>query len=143
MASGIWPKAWVEQLRHGSKVRTTASTRLRMTFGELAVLDVMTRGLGNAPVHGVVVLAGGDHEVGPGNQAVLVHLVVMVEGAARRFGLACAFEAIDAGDGAHVLVEDVRIGEDLLDLLDAVENVDEAGVVVVEGTLHRADEPAA
>ena len=26
-ASGIWPKACVEQLRHGSKVRTTASTR--------------------------------------------------------------------------------------------------------------------
>lgn len=29
-ARGIWPKAWVEQLRQGSKVRTTASMRLSM-----------------------------------------------------------------------------------------------------------------
>ena len=28
--SGIWPRAWVEQLRHGSKQRITASTRLSM-----------------------------------------------------------------------------------------------------------------
>jgi hypothetical protein len=37
-----------------------------------------------------------------------------------------------------MLVEDERVGEDLLDLLDAVENVDKPRVMVVEGTLHRA-----
>src|SRR5580704_6614265 len=124
-------QARVEGAHHGFDA-------IEKAFSELAVLDVMTRGLCDSPVHGVVVLAGGDHEVGPGNQAVLIHLVVMVQGSARRLGLPGAFETIDAGHGANVLVEDVRIGEDLLDLLDAVENVDEAGVVVIEGTLHGA-----
>ena len=97
----------------------------------------------NALVHGVVVLAGGDDQVGPGDEAVLVDLVVVMQGAARGLGLACAFKAVDAGDGAHMLVEDERVGEDLLDLFDAVEDVDEAGMVVVEGALHGADEPIA
>ncbi len=62
-----------------------------------------------------------------------------IERAARGLGLACAFKAIDAGGGAHMLVENERVGEDLLDLFDAIEDVDQARVVVVERALHRAD----
>ena len=46
--------------------------------GELAVLHVSPRRLQHAAVHRVVVMAGGDDQVGPGNLAVLVHLVVVV-----------------------------------------------------------------
>ena len=52
--------------------------------------------------------------------------------AARRLGHARAFEPVDAGGGAHVLIEDERIGEKLLDLFEAVEHFDETGVMVVE-----------
>ena len=110
-------------------------------LGELAVFDVCFGRLKNALVHGVVVVAGGDDQVGPGDFAVFVHLVVVIEGAARGFDLACAFKAIDAGSGADVLVEDARIGEDLLDLFDAVESFDEARMMVVEGAFDRT--PAA
>ena len=106
-------------------------------FGELAVLDVCLCGLQDAHVHGVVVLAGGNDEVGPGNEAVLVDFVVMMEGAARSLGLACSFEAIDPGDGTDMLVEDEGVSKDMLDLFDAVKYVDKAGVVVVEGALNR------
>src|SRR5271165_4590724 len=61
-----------------------------------------------------------------------------MQSAARGFGLACALEAVDGGDGAYVLVEDQRIGEDLLDLFNAVQNLNEPRVMVVEGTLHGA-----
>ncbi len=80
-------------------------------FGELAVLYVGFGGLKNALVHGVVVVAGGYDQVGPGDFAVLVHFVVVIEGAARGFDLARAFKAVDAGGGADVLVEDAGIGE--------------------------------
>ena len=92
--------------------------------GELAILDVVGCGLGNAAVHGVVVLPGGDHQVGPDDFAVVVNLVVVVQGAAWSFGLACTFEPVDAGLGADMGVENRRVGENGFDLLDAVEDVD-------------------
>ena len=38
MTSGIWPKAWVAQLRQGSKVRMTASTRFNIPSVSLSAL---------------------------------------------------------------------------------------------------------
>ena len=54
------------------------------------------------------------------------------QGAARRFGNARAFLPIHACPGADVLVEDAVVAEQLLDRLDAVQNLNQARVVVVE-----------
>src|SRR5579862_9851770 len=57
-------------------------------LSEFTVLDVVLRGLRHAFIHGVVVLSGRDHQVGPRHLSVFVHFVMMVQRAARRFGLA-------------------------------------------------------
>ena len=62
----------------------------------------MARHLQNAPIHGGVVVSGGDDQVGPGDQPVVVDLVVVHQRAARRLGDADAFEVVHAGVGAHV-----------------------------------------
>ena len=51
----------------------------------------------------------------------------MVEGAARRFGLACTFKPVYAGVGA----------ENLFDFFNPVERLDEPRVMVVELALNR------
>ncbi len=59
--------------------------------------------LQHAAVHGQIVLSGGDDEVHPADQALLVDLVMMEERASRGFRGAHTFESIGAGDGAYVL----------------------------------------
>src|ERR1019366_4750648 len=105
---------------------------IQHAFGEFAILDIVLGCLQHALVHGVVVLAGRNHQVRPRNQAVLVHLVVMMQRATGCFCLACSLKTVDSSDSAHMLVKDQRIGEDMFDLLDAVEDVDEARMVVME-----------
>ena len=82
-------------------------------------------------------MAGGDDQAGPGNLAVFVHLVVVIERAARSFDLARAFQAVDARSGANMLVENERISENLFDFLDAVECLNQPRVVIVEGAFDR------
>ncbi len=83
-----------------------------------------------------VVVAGGDDQVGPADGAVFVHFVVMDQDAARGFDHAHAFQAVHAGGGAHVGVEDGGIGEQEFDLFQPVQQFDQARVVVVEGAVH-------
>ena len=54
----------------------------------------MLRDLLDAPVHRQVVVPCGDDHVHPGDQAVLIDLIVMHQRAARRFGNADAFERL-------------------------------------------------
>ncbi len=55
------------------------------------------------------------------------------EGAARRLGDAGALLPIDSGGGAHMLIENAVVGEELLNDLDAMEDLDQPRVMVVEG----------
>ena len=109
--SGICPAAWVEQLRHGSNARMPASRRLSIAFGNLRARDVVLGDLGHGPVHRQVVLAGGDDQVDLSDQAVLVHLVVVEQRAARRLADADAFQLVDPGVGAESVREQVGIVE--------------------------------
>ena len=52
----------------------------------------------------------------------------------RRFGHSNAFEFIRLSEGTDMLIKDVRLIQDLLDALDSVKNLNEPGVVLVEGT---------
>src|SRR6516225_5634087 len=54
--------------------------------------------------------------------------------AARRFGHPNAFELVWLSEGTDMLIKDVRLVQDLLDALDPVKNLNEACVVLVEGT---------
>ncbi len=111
---------------------------VQCAFAELAVFYVALRGLKDALVHCIVVVSGGDDEVGPGDESVLVDLIVVVECAARRFNLTCAFQTIYAGRCANVLVENLRIGKNLLDLLDAVKRLNQPRMMIEERALHRS-----
>ena len=70
-------------------------------------------------------------------QALLVHAIVVDQCAARRFGGADAFQVVERSGGADVGAEDFRIGEELLHVLEAEKNFDQARVVVVERAENR------
>src|ERR1039458_3066393 len=110
---------------------------------DLIALDVVPGRLEDAPVHRQVVVAGGDDPVGPLHQAVVVHVVVVDEHPARRLGDTHALVAVDLGARPHVRVEDVGPGEDVVDHVDAVDDLDEPRVVVVEGAGRVAPQPLA
>jgi len=52
----------------------------------------------------------------------------------RRFGHSNAFEFIRLSEGTDMLIKYVRLVQDLLDALDSVKNLNEPGVVLMEGT---------
>ncbi len=68
---------------------------------------------------------------------------MVVQGAPRRLGLARALKAVDARAGAHMLVENRGICEDLFDLLNAVKSFDQPRVMIVEGALKQVQRPIA
>ncbi len=68
-------------------------------LGYLRAVDVLLRDLLDRPVHRQVVLPGGDQQVNLPQLAVLVHLVVVEERAARRLATADAFKPVDAAGG--------------------------------------------
>ena len=70
---GIWPIACVEQLRQGSNVRITASTRFSIPSVSFVATHKVLRHLQNPAVHRQIVVARGDDQVGPGDQPVVVH----------------------------------------------------------------------
>ena len=88
-------------------------------------------------VHRQVVLAGGDDQVDLFQDAVVVDLVVMEQGAAGRLADADAEVLVDSGAAADVMVDEDFVSENLLDPLQAVEDFDQPGVVVVETGAHR------
>src|SRR5579863_1544193 len=124
-------QAWVEGAHHRFHAVENA-------LSELAALDVTACGLQYAAVHGVVVLPGGNDQVGPDHLTVLVDLVVMVEDSTRCFGLARALEAVDSSRGTHMFVEDLGVTKDLFDLFNAVEDFDQPRMVIEERAGHRS-----
>src|SRR6266404_5706766 len=109
----------------------TASTRLSMPA---VMRSPRTKcfALQDTAIHGHAVVAGGDGEIGPAHQALLVNLVVVNERAARCFATAHTFRSVWAGDRAHVLGENLGMIEQLLQELDTVKHLAEPRVVVVE-----------
>jgi hypothetical protein len=83
-------------------------------------------------------MSGGNNQVGPGNLAVLVHLVVVIQRTARGLDLPRTFQPVDAGRGAHLLVEDEWIIKDTLDILEPVESLNQPRMMIVEGALDRS-----
>ena len=99
--------ACVEQLRHGSKARTTASTRLSMPSVSLVAVDKMLGDLQYPTVERQIVVARGDNHVGPDHQSVFVHLVVVDQRAAWSFRHSDAFGVVGTGKGADVFGQNV------------------------------------
>ena len=112
-------------------------------LGNLRPLDVMAGDLGHGPVHGQVVLTGGDDQVDPADQAVVVDLVVMEQRAPGRLADAHALEPVDAGDGTEVVGGQVGVVDHSFDELERGQDLDQPGVVVEERRGGRAVEPVA
>ena len=87
-------------------------------FLQLLAFDELLRHLEDAAVHRQVVVPGGDDQVGPGDQAVVVDLVVMDQRAARRLGDADAFERLARARARTCVSRDVRVVQQLLDPLE-------------------------
>ena len=83
--------AWVEQRQAGVVAADGGLDAVEHPLGQLVAADVVPGDLEHAAVHGQVVVPGGDHQVDPLDEPVVVHPVVVEERAARRFGDADAF----------------------------------------------------
>src|SRR5437764_12964669 len=94
----------------------------------------MFRYLQDAPVHRQIIVARRDHQIHPANQTLLVDFVMMKEGSAWRFAGAHSLERIRVRDRAHVLRQDLGIVQQLLQALDAVQNFDQPGMMIMERT---------
>jgi hypothetical protein len=81
-------------------------------------------------------MAGGNQQVRPPDKTSLIDLVMMEERAAGRFATAHAFEAVRAGHCAYVLGKNFGIGQELLETLHAIKNLDQARMMIVERTEH-------
>src|ERR1035438_4337407 len=109
-------------------------------FLHLVAVDEVARHLAHAVVDGQVVVAGGHDQIGPLDGAALIDLVVVDQGAARGFDHTYAFQTVHGGVGAHVRVQNRRVRQQPLDLLQTVQQLDQSRIVVVEGAVdHRAE----
>ena len=116
------PSACVEQLRQGSYARTTADTRLSMPSCSCVAVDETAAHLIDAAIDRQVVVPRGDDQVGPTDRALLVHLVVMDQSAARRFDHAHAFQRSSRTRAPGRVVSRIRGSfEQQLDLLQRVD----------------------
>jgi len=79
-------------------------------------------------------MSGGNNEICPDHQAMIVDPVMMDKRSPRRFGDADAFALIRPGAGAYLGVEDVRVIQNPLHHLDAEDDLNQPGVVIMEGT---------
>ena len=93
---------------------------------------IAPRNLEHAAIHGEIVLPSSDDQIGPGNQPILIDLVVMEGCATWSFRRTNSLWSIGPGDGAHVFGKDFGIVEQLLDPFNAIQDLDEARLVIVK-----------
>ena len=103
-------------------------------FAYLVPLYVMACHLKDGPVHGQVVVACSYNQIDPLDDPVAVHAVVVEQGATGRFRHPDAFLAVNGRTGPHVGAEDTWVGKEFLQHVDAVEDLDQPGPVVLERT---------
>ena len=88
--------------------------------------------LQHASIHRQIVLSGGNNQVGPPDQALLVNLVMMEQDASRRFRCSHALKSIGFRFGANVFRQYFRVVQQLLQAFDAVQNFDQPSLMVVK-----------
>src|SRR5450631_439783 len=75
---------------------------IQRTLGDFAGGNEMLGGLENSTVHRQIVMTGGNDQIGPHHQPIIIDAIMMDERAARRFGDTDAFIAIRPGTGANL-----------------------------------------
>lgn len=78
----------------------------------------MARGLQDAPIHGRIIVARRENEIGPGDQALFVHAIVMDQSAAGRFATTDSFKVIQRNGVPRLTLGDDRIEQVLLDMFE-------------------------
>ena len=100
----------------------------------LVAFYVVACHLKDGPVHGQIVMTGGNNEVDPLDDPVAVHAVVVEQSAPGRLRHPYAFLAVYGRPRSHVGAEDTWVGEEFLQHVDAVKDLDQPGPVVLERT---------
>ena len=93
---------------------------VEQAFVKGVAVNVVLCRLQDALVHGQIVVAGGNNQVGPLDQAVVIDLVMMDQRAARGLGHAESFPVVDPGHGPDMGVEDRRVGQQHFDHLQGL-----------------------
>src|SRR5271166_306413 len=93
----------------------------------------MLRDLLDAAVHCQVIMPGCNEKVDRLYQSVLVDRVMVEKCPARRFGNSNALESVGVGNSTDMFVEDVRLVQNLFNSFDAVQDLHETRVMLVEG----------
>jgi len=126
-------------MRRAAKARVVGAHHsgnvVQHAFVELGAVDIMFADLVDALPHSQIVVSGGDNQVGPGDGAFRIDLVVVNQRASRSFDHADAFERIDARGRAHLRVDDLRVLQQRFDAFQCKDNLNQAGVVVEERAL--------
>src|ERR1700751_424872 len=106
-------------------------------FRKFLAAHKMASGLQDAVIHSRVVMSRRDDEIGPGDQALLVHAIVMDQRAARRFATTDPFQVVQRSGIPRLRLRNDWIAQVLLDMLEGKENLDQPRVMVVERAQHR------
>ena len=109
---------------------------VEQALGDLVAIEVLPGHLAHRAVHRLVVVGGGDDEVGHGDEVVVAHLVVVEEGAAR--GLDHAHTLAPALAARHELgAGEVVVVQQVLDGLGGEEHLDHACPVEGQAAMQR------
>jgi hypothetical protein len=104
---------------------------VEQAFGDLDAVEVLLGHFAHRRVHRLVVVRGGDDQVGADHLVVFVDAVVVDQRAARRFDDADAAFLALAG-GHQVVADDVVVVQQVLDGLGRMQHFDHARPVVAE-----------
>jgi len=99
---------------------------------ELVVVDEALGHLLDAAIDGEIVMPRRDDWICPHHRAVVVHLVVMDQHAARRVDDAHALISVHARLGAQVAIQDQRLFQQLLHPLHTVQRLNQRRILVEE-----------
>ena len=105
---------------------------VEQAFTEFVAADIGLGDLAHGAVHGQVILAGRDDQVDLLQNPIIVNLIFVEEGTARRFADANPKLLVDFGAAAHMFVSNRRVGHQFGDLFQAKEDFNQPRIVVVK-----------
>ena len=110
---------------------------IQQRFGQFLAVQIAFRHLANRFIHRLVVVGGGDNQVGLLDQAILVHPVMVEQGAAWRFDHADPLPWRHFALGHQLIAENIGIEQQVLDRLNGMEQLNHPRPVISQCDVNR------